>query len=73
MKIGTVGALCARKGQLEVIKSIPKLSSDLGVIYYCAGLPDKLYLEKIIKYSKKEGVNFEYLGMLSPENLRIFL
>ena len=72
MKIGTVGALCARKGQLEVIKSIPKLSNNFEVIYYCAGLPDKLYLEKIIKYSKKEGVNFEYLGVLSPENLRIF-
>jgi len=72
IKIGTVGALCNNKGQLSVIKSIPKLSSDLAVTYYCAGLPDKLYLEKIIKYSKKEGVNFEYLGMLSPENLRIF-
>ena len=72
MKIGTVGALCARKGQLEVIKAIAKLDCDLGVTYYCAGLPDKVYFDKIIKYSKKEDINFKYLGMLSPENLRIF-
>ena len=72
MKIGTVGAICNNKGQLQVIKSIAKLDSNLSITYYCAGLPDKIYLNNLISNSQRMGLKFEYLGMLSPEKLRIF-
>tara|TARA_B100000767_G_C19562517_1_gene449712 strand:- start:243 stop:767 length:525 start_codon:yes stop_codon:yes gene_type:complete len=72
MRIGTIGALCENKGQMKVIKSIAKLGRNASITYYCAGLPDKDYLNNLISNSQRLDVKFEYLGMLSPEKLRIF-
>ena len=72
MKIGTVGALSANKGQLQVIKAVAKLECKLSITYSCAGLSDKDYLKSLIIHSQSLEVKFEHLGALSPENLRIF-
>jgi len=70
--IAVVGTVCARKGQLDLLLSLPRQHLDKLVIILCGpafGHPeaDKIYLDKCVEYAKNN--NIELLHIEHEENV----
>lgn len=66
----TVASLSDRKGQLRVLSGLTSLPDRKKFNYFCIGGGDPNYIEKLKKYADENGINYEYLGKMNPDNIR---
>lgn len=71
IKILTLARLHPRKGHIEIIEALGKLSEEekIKIIYQIAGKGSQAYLDSLLKRAETLQIHTEYLGAIKPEAL----
>lgn len=68
----TVASISERKGQLRVLEAL-KNSFQKKIYYFCIGIGDEKYINSLINYAKINNINFEYVEIKKPLEIRQLL
>lgn len=66
----TLASLSDIKGQFRVLQALARLEDKNRFKYFCIGDDVNKYSEKLISFAAANDVDFEYMGRMSPDNIR---
>lgn len=66
----TVASLSDLKGQLRVLSGLTLLPDRKKFKYFCIGGDNSGLAGKLEEYAKKNDIDFEYLGTMTPDEIR---